>query len=105
MPLYQVQLKKKEGSDVTRSSESGVRHASVDGTMDQLWEAVEEGAEAAEGGLRAKKEMSAIHRLREDAQVEGSSDISDMPTQKLDYKKKKKKGGLFSWLRKKPRGE
>lgn len=101
--VYQVQLKKKAGSDVTRSDSSGVRHASVSGTMDQLWSAVEEGAAEAEGGLKAKKEMSAIHQLREEAHSEDQPDISDMPTQKLGYKKEeKKKGGLLGLLRKKP---
>lgn len=79
--IYQVRIKKKEGSEVTRSSERSEKAVRSATTMKDLWDAVEKGDKASGGGLKAKREMSDIH-------------------QKVT-KPEKKSRSLFGFLRKK----
>lgn len=77
---YSVLIKPKEGSETSRAGDRDSSGRQPSHTMQDLWDAVDDGDKAAEGGLKAKREMDSLH------------DKSDRPDG-LD--KKTKKGGLF----------
>lgn len=80
--VYQVEMRKKEGSEVTRAATSSRRTSSKPDMITGLWDAVEAGE--AQDGAAAQREMSSFHRSERDADA-----------------KPKEKRGLFRWLRRK----
>jgi hypothetical protein len=84
---YQVEIRKKEGSEVTRAAAPGERRSSSKSDMiTGLWNAVEAGAEEAQDGAAAHRDMRSLHRQERD------EDTGPPP---------KKRKGLFGWLRRK----
>ncbi|MGF1504919.1 MAG: hypothetical protein ACFB51_07285 [Anaerolineae bacterium] len=77
--VYSVKMSKKEGSDLSRSGTRGKRHSSA--VMKNLWEAVDEGAQAAGDGEQAQSEMSTYQKEKT---AEGTSDSLSDSKKKLD---------------------
>ena len=73
---YGIHIKPKEGSETSRAGDRDSSKRRSSHTMQDLWDAVDDGDAASEGGLRAKREMDSLH-------------------QEADKKTKGKKRGLF----------
>jgi heat shock protein HspQ len=56
--FYSVKVARKEGSDVSRVSSGQQKEADQKALMNELWDAVDSGAQAADDGLTAQREMS-----------------------------------------------
>ncbi len=83
--IYQVAMRKKEGSEVTRAAAASERRSSSKPDMiTGLWDAVEAGAEKAQDGAAAQREMGSLHRQERET--------APKPP-------KKKRKGLFGWLK------
>jgi hypothetical protein len=89
--IYEVKIQKKEGSDVSRAQARDAGSGLPSGVISDLWDAVEAGSEAAQGGTRAQREMSDMHRQSSGGQ----------PPPDSEEEENESRQGLFGFLKRK----